>query len=409
MLLNSLIDMTVPFCAADILELVTCSLHICSLGSSLLSACGVATLDGTIVENESAVPGGWPWRAALNVSGSVSCSGSLISNEWILTAAHCISPADLNTTVVHLGLDNEATWRLADIVRHPLYDSVTFENDICLLKLAAPVNFTTDIQPICLAAADSTFYNGISSWVTDNDPTGKQQNAKVLIQTLQRINAPIMGNNECQCYHQPQNITGNMICAGRLGGGRNLCQGDSGGPLMSKSGSTFIQSGVVSWGIGCAQPSNPSVYTRVSSFHKWINDTVTGMTPGFISFVSSGNDSDLNFTCPSEPPFLDLLPPFPAFPTFPPFPAFPTFPPFPAFPTFPPFPAFPTFPPFPAFPPFPTFPPFPAFPPFPTFPSRPCDPNSPSLSCNSENLIHFTNFVALSILALVLHAFVGSG
>lgn len=52
------------------------------------------------------------------------------------------------------------------VVCHPQYDFLTIANDICLIQLSAPVNFTDDIYPVCLAAADSTFHNGTSSWVT---------------------------------------------------------------------------------------------------------------------------------------------------------------------------------------------------------------------------------------------------
>ncbi|XP_051800130.1 chymotrypsin-like protease CTRL-1 isoform X2 [Acanthochromis polyacanthus] len=341
-------------------------------------AYGSHPLNTRTIGGQTAAPGSWSWHAALNISGNVSCSGSLISNEWILTAAHCITLKDLNTTVVHLGLQNlsgsnpgEVIRRLADIVCYPFYNSTTFEDDICLLKLSSPVTITTYIQPVYLAAANSTFYNGTSSWVTGYGITGGP---------LQEANIPIIGNKQCQCYHRFQNITKNMICAGR----RDSCQGDSGGPLMSNNGSVFVQSGVASWAVGCAQLRSPGVYTRVSRYHRWINYTVTGMRPRFVTFMSTGNNSDLNFTCHSPPPFSTPYPPFND--TYPPFPT--------------------RGPHFTFYPPF-TYPPFTTD--YPPFRPRPCDPNFPSAFCAGENLIHFTNFVALSVLALVLQAFVGSG
>ena len=79
-------------------------------------------------------------------------------------------------------------------------------------------------------------------------------------------------------------------------------KGDSGGPMVNKQGSRWIQSGIVSWGEGCAMPCYPGVYTRVSQYQSWINSHVSSDQPGFITFTSSGTDSDLSFNCARLPP-----------------------------------------------------------------------------------------------------------
>lgn len=79
-------------------------------------------------------------------------------------------------------------------------------------------------------------------------------------------------------------------------------QGDSGGPMVSQQGSVWIQSGVVSFGFGCARPNLPGVYSRVSRYQSWINSHISSDKPGFVQFTSSGLDADSIYTCPGLPP-----------------------------------------------------------------------------------------------------------
>uniref|UniRef100_A0A3B3CRK7 Serine protease 27-like n=1 Tax=Oryzias melastigma TaxID=30732 RepID=A0A3B3CRK7_ORYME len=160
---------------------------------------------------------------------------------------------------------NAESRTLEDIVCHPDYDSDTYNNDVCLLKLSAPVQFNQYIQPVCLASQSSAFHDGTSSWVT-----GFGYSPDV----LQEVNVPIVGPNRCRCYYGDSNeITDNMLCAGLENGGKDSCQGDSGGPLVILRDSTWIQGGVVSFGQGCAQPEKPGVYARVSEYQDWISQT----------------------------------------------------------------------------------------------------------------------------------------
>ncbi|XP_013881733.1 prostasin [Austrofundulus limnaeus] len=215
-----------------------------------------------------------------------------------------VNTLDLHPSGVLLGVYNltgrnpsKVTRSLSQIICHPEYNEYTVDNDICLLKLSAPVNFTDNIKPICLASADSTFNDGLNIWVTGFGTTGSGS----LSNTLQEVKVPIVGNNKCLCYLQGfSKITENMMCAGLKNGGKDSCQGDSGGPLMTQNGFTWVQAGIVSFGDGCALPNRPGVYTRVSQYQKWIGDTVSGMKPGFITFTSPDVDDDMFFTCPTS-------------------------------------------------------------------------------------------------------------
>uniref|UniRef100_A0A3P9NMH3 trypsin n=2 Tax=Poecilia reticulata TaxID=8081 RepID=A0A3P9NMH3_POERE len=90
------------------------------------------------------------------------------------------------------------------------------------------------------------------------------------------VEIPVVGNRQCKCSgYGPTTITNNMICAGLLQGGKDSCQGDSGGPMVSKQAGRWIQSGIVSFGEGCAKPNYPGVYARVSQYESWIKAQIT--------------------------------------------------------------------------------------------------------------------------------------
>lgn len=61
---------------------------------------------------------------------------------------------------------NQASRTVATIILHPDYDGDTSDNDVALLRLSSPVQFTDYIRPVCLAASSSVFNNGTDSWVT---------------------------------------------------------------------------------------------------------------------------------------------------------------------------------------------------------------------------------------------------
>ncbi|TDG99499.1 hypothetical protein EPR50_G00195220 [Perca flavescens] len=269
--------------------------------------CGKAVLNTRIVGGEDAPPGSWPWQASLQNDGSHFCGGSLINDQWVLTAAHCVPFINLGT-VVYLGLQslpglnlNAVSRHLSVVTSHPSYGLATnvnrFDNDLCLLKLSAPVSFTHYIQPICLAAENSTFNTGVESWITGFGITDNGTVANI----LQEVMVPIVGNNQCRCTYS--DLTGNMMCAGVPAGGKDSCQADSGGPMVTKQGSTWIQSGVVSYGKGCGLPDIPGVYTRVSLYQEWISSVIAGSNqPGFVEYTSAGVDSDQFFECPTTAP-----------------------------------------------------------------------------------------------------------
>ncbi|KAL4007336.1 hypothetical protein ACER0C_001188 [Sarotherodon galilaeus] len=250
--------------------------------------------------------GNWPWQVAIERNGQFLCGGSLITNQWVLTAASCMSHINLTDTVVFLdchiqpGLNpNEVNQTVEDFVCHHEYNTSTYENDICLLKLLAPVNFTDYIQPICLASESSTFHNETSSSITGFGFDYEDGSFPII---LREVNVPIVGNSECQCYYEGDKvITENMICAGIRAGGKDSFWCDRGEPLMVNKESVWVQSGVMNGHDFCSSRVKPGISTRVSQYEKWIRNTVTGMKPGFVTVTSPRADSNLHSNCPKSP------------------------------------------------------------------------------------------------------------
>ncbi|XP_076851797.1 chymotrypsin-like protease CTRL-1 isoform X2 [Brachyhypopomus gauderio] len=276
--------------------------------SSQLSVCGVAPLNNKIVGGDNAVAGSWPWQVSirLTIYNFHFCGGSLINNGWVLTAAHCFGSYTASQVTVYLGTQslagtntNQVSRTVTSVTKNPNYDPNIHNNDLALLRLSSTVTFTPYITPVCLAASNSAFFNGTLSWNTGwgNIATGVSLPSPGI---LQEVQIPIIGNRQCDCLYSGI-ITGDMICAGALPGGKDPCQGDSGGPLVVKQGSVWIQAGIVSFGVACALPNYPGVYTRVSEFQSWINQVITSNEPGFVMYRSNGSNADLNVTCSNLP------------------------------------------------------------------------------------------------------------
>ncbi|XP_067249005.1 trypsin-like [Chanodichthys erythropterus] len=265
---------------------------------SQLDVCGQAPLNNKIVGGEDAAAGAWPWQVSIQSAkyGGHFCGGSLINKDWVLSAAHCFQES-LDTIEIYLGRRSQSgsnpyeEFRTAiQVINHPNYVGATHDNDIALLQLSSSVTFSEYIKPVCLAATGSVFTAGTESWVTG---WGALNSGGSSPDILQEVMVPIVSNSDCNNAYEG-GISSNMICAGLLNeGGKDSCQGDSGGPMVSKNGSVWIQSGVVSFGEGCADPKFPGVYARVSQYNSWINNKVGSNPPGYVEF-SSGFRSSLN-------------------------------------------------------------------------------------------------------------------
>uniref|UniRef100_A0A8W7NS14 Peptidase S1 domain-containing protein n=1 Tax=Anopheles atroparvus TaxID=41427 RepID=A0A8W7NS14_ANOAO len=240
-----------------------------------------------IVGGTAARPGEFPHMARLGFvdeKGAVTfqCGATLISEQWVMTAAHCIESTNI---IIRLGeiKDNDPDaedpvdeW-VVKIVKHPNYKRPKVYNDIALLKLQNPVRFSLRIRPACLYS--SSEIDRKKSIATGFGATRSFGSAS---KELLKVTLDLFSTPECDPYFQrnkrvPQGLSHTQLCAGHLTGDRDTCTGDSGGPLQiysSEMGSCTVQVvGITSFGFTCGS-STPGVYTRVSEYLDWIEDVV---------------------------------------------------------------------------------------------------------------------------------------
>lgn len=229
-----------------------------------------------IIGGADASQGDFPYQVSIRHSGWTPnhfCGGSIIDELHVLTAAHCVEDEDPEDIIIVAGdvkMDRSSCTSIrrsvSAIFVHENYDGRTYENDIALIRIYKPFpadsNFIMSIELSNTTVADGTPCN-VTGWGKTNNSTNE------LPDNLQYVEVPIIATDKCRDNTNQYDIHEGMVCAGCSEGGKDSCQGDSGGPLQCDG----YLVGIVSWGRGCALAGNPGVYTKVSYYEKWINDT----------------------------------------------------------------------------------------------------------------------------------------
>ncbi|XP_035025933.2 vitamin K-dependent protein C [Hippoglossus stenolepis] len=238
-------------------------------------------MDGLLpwmVGGEVGKKGESPWQVLLmNARGDFHCGGVLIDQSWVLTAAHCLEN-NLKFRV-RLGdyerLRDEGTEMMLKVIetfKHPNYNSRTVDNDIALLRLETPAQFSNYIIPVCLPGQDLAervlHLNGTTTVVTG---WGKENlDSTQFSSALNVIKVPLVSHSICS-QQMSYDISDNVLCAGILGQNKDACEGDSGGPMVTLYRDTWFLIGLVSWGEGCGREDKLGIYTKVSNYNEWIN------------------------------------------------------------------------------------------------------------------------------------------
>ncbi|NXF17675.1 TM11E protease, partial [Rhodinocichla rosea] len=250
------------------------SLTGCGIRRQAFSFTGVERITG----GQRAREGEWPWQASIQLDGTHRCGASIISNTWLVTAAHCFrgvrDPRRWTASFGILLRPPKQKKLVRKIIVHERYGDVLLDHeyDVAVVELASPIEFTSDVHSVCLPEASHIFPDNASCFVTgwgalEND--GECYSVNQLRQAEVRIISTAVCNRR-QVYSGA--ITAGMLCAGYLDGQVDACQGDSGGPLVhANSRGIWYLVGIVSWGDECGKPNKPGVYTRVTYYRNWIH------------------------------------------------------------------------------------------------------------------------------------------
>ena len=235
---------------------------------------------GRIANGEDAAHGQFPYQVGLQVRrGLLStswCGASLISNNWVLTAAHCVNK--VRSVTVYLGStvrtvsELKFTVKKDDIIVHEGYDDDDISDDIALIRIPSVV-YTKNIQPVPLPKKSSSYstYTGeaaiASGWGLMGD------SATGVAEDLQWARLTVVPNRVCQRTYKTYNL--DNVCL-KTPDFVSTCQGDSGGPLVLES--TGVQIGLTSFGssVGC-EKGYPVAFTRVTNYLDWI-ESRTGLS-----------------------------------------------------------------------------------------------------------------------------------
>lgn len=246
--------------------------------------CGVSarTTGGRIYGGQNAKLGDFPWQVLLLGSTTIA-AGALLSDSWILTAAHAVyeqkdAAASLSIrlgALKRLSPQHTPAGAEAVFIHEGYRDGAGFDNDIALIRLRDRIVVNSHIMPVCLPGEDAEpllrpdTIGTVSGW-------GLTQSG-FLARNLQFVEVPIVDQKKCAAAYAQQplhpQVTDNMLCAGAEGGGRDSCGGDSGGALVFLHNETrrWFVGGIVSWGsIHCGAAQVYGVYTKVMNYIPWI-------------------------------------------------------------------------------------------------------------------------------------------
>jgi secreted trypsin-like serine protease len=232
----------------------------------------VRDLDSRIINGDLAGLGQFPWQAAVYVplgSSYFVCGGSIISEQWILTAAQCIYGVDSVTIlagVVDLN-GSGASAQSSKLIVHNDYKLDIPDNDIGLVQLSTPLTFNQYVAAITLA--ENLLEDGVnvtvSGWGATSDDDDENQ-------LLYYVDLVTIRNSECTAIYG--SIQDSSVCAeSGTATVKNACYGDGGDPLVLDVETNPVHVGLLSFlGGDRCESRYPSGFTRTASFRNWIRD-----------------------------------------------------------------------------------------------------------------------------------------
>ena len=250
--------------------------------------CGLETIQPRIINGRIATSGRFPWVVyVMNLDLMKGCTGTIISERHVLTAAHCLTEKqDTRKLFVFLdqGCDRESLFagrqlRVRKSYRHSDYRSQTGGNDVGILHLDRPLSFNQSFMPICLMSDPDAGIRFRSNRRNDDVPFdnlvvsgwGFTNRGRHLIDNgcLNEVDLAPVSDKECSRYYNDINSQ-LTFCAGGKG---NICNGDSGGPLMTRRNGLVYLAGITSFGrTDCGVATRqPAGFERIPPHYDWIS------------------------------------------------------------------------------------------------------------------------------------------
>jgi trypsin len=213
-----------------------------------------------IVGGSPAPAGAYPFAAGIATPSRFQyCGGSVISPRFVLTAAHCQVEAGDLVLVGSNDLRTARAVRVAESRINSKFNDSTLDYDVAVARLEQ------DAGVPALALATFAFLPNatVIGWGATSEGGG----ATTL---LQQVSVPLWSAEDCRRVYPT--LTAHQVCAGKVEGGADSCSGDSGGSLLTGSSGDWRALGIVSYGVGCARPGVPGVYTdlRNAEISAWV-------------------------------------------------------------------------------------------------------------------------------------------
>ncbi|KAH9510086.1 Transmembrane protease serine 13 [Bulinus truncatus] len=251
-----------------------CPLHPARPPNLETTPCGSMDYDpeAAILDGDDAPDKAWPWQAFLG-NNTIRC-GVLIDANWVLTAANCVEENVLYT--IRFGSRyrwvsvNNVVRTSKIIIVHENYNFTSLANDIALIKMSSPVEFTGRVRPACLPVYGQEFLLNDFCYATGFG----QQTDGLFVDILQQLKVYVVPNKECYYLWKavtPITIDLETVCAGRVRHRGGTCFGDSGSPLSCKIGNRYYVARISSFSPpGCISEFLPDRFMKVTDFINWI-------------------------------------------------------------------------------------------------------------------------------------------
>ncbi|KAJ1984967.1 hypothetical protein H4R34_000310 [Dimargaris verticillata] len=263
-----------------------------------------------LIGGQDALVNQYPSTAQVHIDGKYACAASILSDTWLLTAAHCLvdanriirSPCSLQ---VGAGTTANTTAHLADvasIVIHESYNATSSKNDIGLIELDTPLTFSNGIQPIETDMQRPTLHDNL--WALGWGKTAESNAGGSPV--LQAVELTVLGNRTCQgAYPELEPSRGDQLCTGLIPG-HGPCNGDSGGPLLRVQsptrhtlvGLTSMDASVTGQAPGCGTVQTVSIFTHVAYFVPWIRNHTGIHSVGILTATPSPTPTPATMASP---------------------------------------------------------------------------------------------------------------